>query len=58
MQDNDLGFYSRTFNDVKNKSGIFIRVEIDHVANGTIGQCRTVHRDVVLTYHIHNSTVK
>jgi len=52
------GKVPRTFNDVKNKSGIFIRVEVYHVTNGTISQRWTVHWDIVLLQNIHNFTVK
>ena len=47
-----------TFDDVENQSGIFIRVKVDHISDRTVGQCWTVHWDIVLTRHRHNSMVK
>lgn len=38
----------RTFYDVQNQTGFFVRVEVDHVAQRAVRQSRTEDWDVVL----------
>jgi len=62
MQVSGLEFNTRknplhTFNNVENKTGIFIGMKVDHVTNRAISQRRTVHRDIVLTHSKYNSMV-
>jgi len=37
-----------TFNNIQNESRILVGVEVDHVPNGSVCECRTVHGNIVL----------